>query len=269
MDPFLFVNTRFGIATLVFLPFLIISKSFRTEIIKALPVGLLLGVVSAGIYFTQSVGLQTVSSPRAGFITSLYIILIPLLSPIFNAGKPTQHEWGSLGLALLGLFFLLNPKAESLGMGDLLIFASAILVAVHIHCVKKFSTRALKPSALAFWQIVVILMTSFLFVPWGSVHTTSFDWNSAAVISVLVCALVVTHGAFWLQTTCQKNSTPERTAVIFSLEPLFGAFFALMLLKESLSEVAGIGACLLLASVFVSTWGKKTREENQAAIDLS
>ncbi len=254
LSPYSFVAYRFGLATLAFLPLVVLSQGARRGIRAALWPGLYLGALAWASYLAQTIGLQTVPAGRAAFITGTSVIMVPLLSPLFAAGRPARVDLVAALIALSGLYLLTSaPGTFSISPGDLWVLACAALYAVYIHALQKVLRRPLHGTSLAFVQVAAIAACGWVVVPWKGLQglgTISSDTWTALV----VCALLATVGTFWLQTRFQRQTTPERVALIFSLEPVFATLFSYWLLGETLTKLGALGAALILLAVIGVEW---------------
>lgn len=246
MTPLVFVAHRFLLATLAFLPFICLNRRLRQEVMRALPIGLMLGFIASIFFITQTMGLRTVESPRAAFLTGTYVLMVPLLSPLFRTSHPSRVDWVSAGLAVVGLFLLLNPHGRAPGLGDGLILVCAFFVSIHIHLMQRVAKHQFDPVALTFLQIVGVTTAALIFSPIAPTQCLKF--TATAWVGLCVCAVVVTIGAFLLQATLQKRTTPQRTAVMFSLEPVFASALGYLLLGEGLTARSALGATILFLS---------------------
>ena len=104
ISPILFVLVRFGLAGIFLLPF--IWRQFRQKDTASLKFGILLGIVNSGTFILQSMALQTVDSARTGFLTAIYIILVPLMLPLFGFRKPTLSECLAAVVCLYGVYII-------------------------------------------------------------------------------------------------------------------------------------------------------------------
>lgn len=255
LEPLVFVALRFSLALLLFLPVVLFNRRARSGLRVALAPGLVLGVLAGGGYITQTLGLTSVGAGRAAFITGLSVILVPLLSPIFRAGRPKRIEILAALTATLGLFLLTDPRAGGITRGDLWVLACATIYAVYIHVLQIYLRARPDSTALAFVQILGIGALAAAFLPLshpGPLHFTKMAW-----VALLFTASFATIGTTWLQTNYQGRTTPQRTALIFSMEPVFATLFAYFLLGEVLSFLGLMGALLILVSVVgVELWDR-------------
>lgn len=268
LAPHQFVAWRFLLATLAFAPLALLHPEARAGLRRVLVPGLLLGVLAWITYFSQTIGLRTVPAGRAAFITGTSVILTPLLSPLFRAGRPGRIDLVAAAVATLGLWLLTRGPAGvqdsgGLSAGDLWILLCAALYAVYIHALQKVLARRPHELSLAFLQIVGVFLCASLVM--GVEGGVRIEFTPAVLWALGVCALLATVGTFWLQTRYQGRSTPERVALIFSLEPVFATFFAWWLLGETLSPVGAVGAMVILGAVlFAELMTLRSRRANDA-----
>lgn len=250
IEPQLFVGWRFGLAALAFLPLVLVHPEARAAIRPALLPGFLLGAIAWSSYFTQTIGLQTVPAGRAAFITGMAVVLVPLLSPVFRAGLPTRIDLAAAAVATFGLYLLTagdDDRTTGLGRGDLWILACALTYAIYIHVLQKVLRRRHQERSLAFTQVLgIFLVAAVVLAGRGEV---AIELTRNVFVALLVCALFATVGTFWLQTRYQGRTTPQRVALIFTLEPVFATGFAWWLLGETLGPRAAVGALVVMAAV--------------------
>jgi len=194
-------------------------------------------------YTLQTVGLQYTTASNSAFITALYVVLVPLFLRRFGWGM-----WSSAGLAVAGLWLLVNPTV-ALNLGDLLTLGCAAAFAAHIACLESY-TREGDPLALFLWQM---LLTTLALLPAMAIEAP--EAAQFAGSSVLIVALVVTGGlatgAFAIQIWAQRHLPAQRVALIYSLEPAYAAWLAWYFLGEQLALQGWVGSGLILAAVLL------------------
>jgi drug/metabolite transporter (DMT)-like permease len=248
--PHQFMSLRFTLAALVFLPVVLLSKKARGGLRGALIPGLLLGLLAWSSYFSQAIGLQSTGAGRAAFITGTSVIIVPFLSPLFRAGRPSRGDILAALAATGGMYLLTDPSGGGIRRGDLWILVCAFTYAIYIHCMQKVLARRPSEVALAFLQIAGVAIFAGAWWPVAGGRVLSL--GPAAWIALLFCALFATVGTFWLQARFQGRTTPERVALIFAMEPVFAAIFAYWILAETLALLSVLGAAIILASVVVA-----------------
>jgi len=247
VSPHNFVAWRFTVASLAFLPLLAFRPGMGAALRRALAPGLGLGVLAWSSYFSQTLGLQTVEAGRAAFITGTSVIMVPFLSPLFRAGRPSRLDVLAALVATAGLFLLTDPTGGGFSGGDAWILLCALTYTVYIHALQKVLRHEHGPVALAFTQVLGIAAAAWIAFPFAGEPLARPE--GSALTAILVCALLATVGTFWLQTRFQGRTTPERVALLFAMEPVFATVFAYLLLGEVLAPLGFLGGFLILASV--------------------
>lgn len=242
-----FVAYRFAIASIAFLPVLYFFKVSRRDLKASFPSGFVMGLFLSLTYLFQTIGLETVPSPRAAFITASYVIFVPFFSPLFGRGMPKRYDFVVALLALVGLYFILDPQFTGVTEGDFWVLGCAVCSGLSIQILGKLVVRPINTIAFAFWNVVGVTVASLLSLV--TVQAPKAVLNQESLSALLVCALLVTVGAFCLQVRCQKFLSPERTALIYSMEPIFAVFFGYLILGELLTWKGAFGGLLILAAV--------------------
>lgn len=248
--PTPFLAWRFGLATAAFLPLALLEPRARAGLRRAVVPGAVLGLIAWASYVTQTIGLQTVPAGRAAFITGTSVILVPLLSPLFRAGRPGAADLGAAAVAAAGLFLLTRDGSEAgagFGTGDLWVAGCALSYSVYLLVLPRVIRPEHDSTAVAFTQVAAIgVVTGSVLAARGGV---AIETSAEVLRALLFCALVATVGTFWLQTRYQPRTTPQRAALIFALEPVFATVFGWWMLNEGLNASGMVGAGLILAAV--------------------
>lgn len=220
-----------------------------------------LGTLLAVGYTTQTVGLAYTESGKAGFITGLFVVFVPVFSAIFFKKRPSNAVILSVFLGITGLALLSLEKSFIPQKGDLLILICAAAYAVHIIIVDRI-TGKFHSINLSMFQIVIagaeMFVLAYIIKP--ELPTPS----PYAVFALLLTSVVATIFAFFIQIFAQKHLGPTRTALILLSEPVFAAVFGYLLLNEvfTLKKIAG-AALLFSAMLIAELYGqeKSTFEE--------
>jgi len=256
VDVYVFLAVRFGLA------FGLMAFFFRKHLLPLhLPTALaggILGVFLFAAFAFQTWGLTFTSATNGAFLTGMNVVLVPLLSLIFLRRAPAPTAAAGVMLAFAGLYFLTGGASSHWNRGDLLVFVCALWVAVHIMATGHYATR-FDTLALAAWQIATVALLNIVFA-WG---TGSFTLRvpPQAWSAIVITALFCTFFAFAVQTHAQRFTSPTRTALIFTAEPVFGALFAHFYGGEPLlgGHLIGGGlifAGMILAEIRPAIWGK-------------
>ncbi len=253
LGPFAFSAIRFLLGAAALSP-LLWWRRFNTPQYRAVPFSriLLYGSIAGTALFIaaslQQVGLQYTTAGKAGFITGLYIILVPLLG--LGLGHRTYLQtWIGAVLAVIGLYLLSLSESTHLSNGDLLQLAGALFWAVHVLVIGRFSPQV-SPVALSVVQFAVCGLLS-LFV---ALLTEPIHWSQivGARTAILYTGLISTSVGFTLQVIAQRIARPAHAALIMSLETVFAALGGWWLLQETLSPRALFGCGLMLTGMLIS-----------------
>ncbi|GIW34129.1 DMT family transporter [Meiothermus sp.] len=231
---------RFAIATLVFAPFL-----FRRDP-SLWRAGLELGAVLFVAYLTQTVGLQYTTASRSAFITTLYVVALPLLLGVLGhrLGWPI---WLAAGLAVGGVG-LLSYDGSPPNLGDAWTLITALSYAFYIWRLEHFAQRF---SALPLTGIQMLMVT-LLSLVWMLGEGPTWNPSNFPFLSLLYLGLVASALCIWLQALGQRLVPAPQAAVIFTLEPVYAAAFAYVLLGERLGWQGMLGAALIIAATLIS-----------------
>jgi drug/metabolite transporter (DMT)-like permease len=225
---------------------------------STLAAGILLGAALHLGFFLQTAGLQYTSATNAGFITGFNIVLVPIMSTLILRRPPTLGAMAGVVTATLGLLFMAGFSIPHWNRGDLLVLGCAFMFSVHI-----LMTAALAPKhnlmALTTVQMgTVALMSSFHTGITGTFPMTlsKYLWGSLLFTSIFCSAI-----AFLVQTAAQRITTPTRTALTFTMEPVFAALGAFVMASEIPGGDTLIGGALimtgmLLAQIKVKRWSE-------------
>lgn len=251
VGPFLFSATRFLLATLVLLPLYVWRPGGAPPqpMNRGLLVGgLLMGLVLSIATNLQQVGLLFTSVTNSGFITGLYVIMVPLLGMLFGQ-KTGLGTWTGAGLAVVGMFLLSVGDNFQVASGDWLQLAGAVLWGAHVLLVGVFASRydALRLSILQF--AVCALVSGVLALLFEDISLPAIQ---LAAPEILYGGLVGVAIGFTLQVIAQRDAIASHAAVIFSLEAVFAAMAGAWFLDESLTLRGYIGCALMLAGMLVA-----------------
>ncbi len=220
----------------------LLTPSSKRALIKG---GICCGIAMFAAMSLQQTGLLYTTSGKAGFITALYIIIVPILRSFFGK-KVRPFVWFCVGLVVAGLYLLTVHGPAAAGRGDLLMMACAFFFAVHILVIDRF-TKDSNPIAMCAVQLFVVGVLSLPFM------LIFEEPDASAVMSgwlPLVYAGVLSSGvAYSLDMTAQKFTDPVLASLIISLESVFAALMGFILLGETLSPRELLGCALMLAAI--------------------
>lgn len=262
MGPFTFTGERFLLGALAVLPFAWVEGRRAKPVPRKRFLALLgIGVVFFGGAASQQVGLLTTSVTNAGFLTALYVVMVPALAvigaklwPRFQA--PVEFHgfvWPAAVLSLAGAFLLGGGQVDGLNTGDYLVILGAIFWAIQILALSAMAVGMGRPITIAFMQYAV---TAVLGLGAGFVFETPTLEGAIAIWPILLYTGIVSGGfAFTLQAVAQAHTPPADAAILVSMEGLFAAAFGALLLGERLGLVGWSGAVLLLAAALLVQLG--------------
>lgn len=245
-----FLAIRFGIASccmlLIFFPTLRRVESI--EVWRGLRGGAVAGIFLWLGYMLQTFGLKHTSSGNSGFLTGLYIVLVPLISACVYRKWPQRLELVGIAVATLGMIVLTLPSVDrqfQMNRGDLLTVGCAVAFAFHLLVLGYYSQRE-RFEAVALGQIVcaAILSTASL-----QVEPPRGIWTANVVFAIALTSVFATALAFALQTWGQRYTSATRAALIFALEPVFALVTAIAIGGERLSFAILAGGGLILAGI--------------------
>jgi drug/metabolite transporter (DMT)-like permease len=250
--PLTFVALRFSLAAAVILPLLQLRPQPPSW--RLARAGALIGFFLFAGYALQTAGLQFTSASKAGFITGLSVVIVPLLEALNLRRPPTRSTLAGVVLATLGLALLTLGGDLAVELGDLLVLGCALAFALHILSVDRYAGHH-DPLALTSAQIVPAALLT-------SLGALAFEQPTAAqLLAVLPAALFTglfaTVAAFYLQTLAQRFTTPTHTALIFTMEPVFAGLFAYLVAGEQLGPAALTGCGLILVGMLVAQLGDR------------
>lgn len=213
-----------------------LSSDRKTLIIGGICCGCILAAASS----LQQIGISYTSVGKAGFLTAIYIVLVPVLG-LFVKKRCSPFIWVSVGLALVGLYLLSVPDGfGSIGKGDLLLIAGSFLFAVHILVIDYFSPRCngVALSCIQFFVCAICcLIPAFLFEQ-PSLSSILAAWAPILYAGILSCGV-----GYTLQIIGQKGMNPTVASLILSLESSISVLAGWLILGQTLSmrELAGCG----------------------------
>jgi drug/metabolite transporter (DMT)-like permease len=257
VGPFGFNGVRFALGCLVLLPLLFrdgmrrAGRSSRPAGLFSLPSlggGLLAGLVLfAGASF-QQVALLYTTAGNAGFITGLYVVLVPFIG--IALGHRTQAgTWVGAASAAVGLYLLSVTDQFTVSPGDVLVFIGACFWACHVHLIGWLSPRQ-DPLRLAFLQYAACSALSLIVSVALEQHAVSRYLS--ATLPILYGGILSVGVAYTLQVVAQKKARPSHAAIILSLEACFAAIGGWIILGEILTRRAMLGCVLMFCGMLIS-----------------
>jgi drug/metabolite transporter (DMT)-like permease len=247
VSAILFLALRFTLATAALMVLFRGSWSNPRLARQALWGGLLAGVFLFAGYLFQTVGLRFTTAPKSAFITGLTAAMAPLLAWFVYRNRPRIAEAAGVLLCTAGMGLMtLEGSSWSVARGDLLTFFCTIGFAAHILVLSHFSKRT-SWEVMSVAQIGVSAALAWSMFWW--VETPFLRWSPKLLFAIAVTGLLATALAFSIMAWAQRHTTPTRTALIFTLEPVFAWITSWLVAGETLSPRAAGGAALILGGV--------------------
>ncbi len=258
--PLLFNAARSFVAVL-FLSFVVfVRKRFRFRRVfagetrqetKAMWLGgFLTGTMLAAASFFQQSGLNLgTDAGKAGFITALYIVLVPVVG-IFFKRKTTVKTWIAIVIALVGLYLITVPQGTkfTIGPSDLMVLCCTVLFAFQILFIDRYSVRC-DPVQLSLVQFLVCMVESLIPALFFETVTAALLWEN--LLPVLYLGVFSSGIAYTLQIVAQRGTNPAVVSVLLSMESVFSVLAGALLLHERMTVREYIGSAVMLVAVIL------------------
>lgn len=257
IGPFLFTGLRFAMGALVLLPLFFWKPAGAKH--EPFNRGLLAGGIAMGLALTlginlQQVGLLFTSVTNSGFITGLYVIIVPLLG-LALGHKTGMGTWLGASLAVVGMFLLSVGDNFQVASGDWLQLAGAFVWGVHVLLVGFFASRH-DAIRLAVIQFITCAVVSLILA--AVLEEIRFDAILQAGPALLYGGLIAVGIGYTLQVVAQQHAIPSHAAIILSLEAVFAAIAGAVFLSEELALKGYIGCALMFAGMLLAQlWPRK------------
>lgn len=246
VGPFTFNAVRSIIGGFVLIPCIFILNHGKEQSAPGSRKDLILGGVSCGVMLAaassfQQFGIQYTSVGKAGFITAMYILLVPILGLLFGKRVPGRI-WIAVGIAVVGMYLLCVTEGFSIAFGDILVMICALLFAVHILVIDHFSPRVdgVKLSCIQFFTCGVLCSVGMFLTEQPSMQSILAAWMPILYAGVMSCGV-----AYTLQIIGQRDTDPTVASLILSLESVISVLAGWALLHQALS-LRELGGCALV-----------------------
>lgn len=267
VGAFTFNAIRFGIGSVSLLPliFFLNRKKSGQEVKEdteaggnVFKLGALAGCALFGAAALQQMGVAYTTAGKAGFITGLYMVIVPVLG-IFLKQRAGKNTWIGIVIAVIGLYLLSINEDFSISKGDFLVLLSSVLWAVHILLIDNFTKKvdSLKLSSVQFATCAALSLGAALVT-----ETISFASINAAIIPILYGGLLSVGVAYTLQVVAQKDAKPSHAAILLSTESVFAVIGGTMVLGEMLGGKEILGCVLIFIAIIVAQMKPKDNSQN-------
>lgn len=259
LGPCAFTATRNFIGCVALLPVIALASRLRSgaQPEEAAPApgkkalfgwGAACGLLLGGATLLQQAGMQTASAGKAGFLTALYIVIVPVLG-IFLGRRPGLKVWMGVVLALVGAYLLSVKGGAGIASGDLLVIASAVVFSLHILVIDSVpaGVDGVRLSCVQFLVAGAFALVLALFLE-------SFTWRDilSAWVPLLYTGVVSSGVGYTLQILGQRTVSPTVASLILSLESVFAALAGWAILGQALSLRELFGCALVFVAVILA-----------------
>lgn len=251
LGPFWFIGLRFLVATVAVAPFAWreAGKASRPLSNRDLLAFTAIGTALFAGAVTQQIGLLTTSVTNSGFLTGLYVVMVPILTVVILRRAPHWIVWPAAFMALLGIFLLSGGALGSLSTGDLLTIVCAFCWAIQVFLIGIFAAESGRPLLLSAWQFgvtgVCALVVGIVLEP----ISLSAILNAGG--EILYAGIFSSGLAFTLQVVGQRYTTAPQAAIFLSSEALFAAAFGAALLGETITPLGYLGCGIIFLAMII------------------
>jgi drug/metabolite transporter (DMT)-like permease len=256
---FLYIGLRFAIALVGFIPFFPRLKRLNKPIV-------LMSLMTGFLYFfgfaIQTIGLQTTTAGKTGFITGLSVIIVPFIAWLGFKKPINKRIWIAVVLSVGGMAFLLLEGESGIIIGDLLVIICAFFWAFYIIFNDKF-VRMVDIYSYSIIQIIVISFSGFFFSFLIQETYGSITFSVTSLYFMIYMGIIVMTLTVLFQNWSQQHVSATQTAIIFSLEPVFAVLFDFLIGGVILSIFGWIGCGLIFIAILIVVLKKIESNENQ------
>ena len=247
ISPVLLIVIRFSLATAFFLVF------FRRQLFpihtSAIIKGSILGFFLFLGFVFQNIGMVYTTASKSAFITSMMVVFVPLLQFIVERRSPNLGNILGVVIVTAGLWFLTQPTGSDFNIGDALTLGCALVFAIYIVYLDVVS-QEMSTSQLTFLQMASNTVFSFIAVV--LFENVMFTFSAFSLLTLAYLTVFATIVSVWVQTRFQKDTTPTRAVIIFTIEPVIASVIAHLVLGEQLGTLGILGGGLIIGGVLIS-----------------
>ena len=262
IEPSTFNAARMFLAAVAVTPLIALGrKKDKTDAVEfrknTIIGGILCGLCLAAATIFQQVGMVQTSAGKAGFITAMYMLLVPVINLILFKRKSPVVVWIAVVIGIAGMYLLCINEGFSLSKGDALVSVCALVFSFHIICTDHYVQNA-NPVGMAVIQFYVAALVSGIV----AAFTETPSWNdvSNAIIPILYCGLASGAIGYTLQIVAQKFTDPAVASLLMSLEAVFAVIGGTLILGEKMSVREAIGCMVMFIAVILAQIPAKKKE---------
>jgi drug/metabolite transporter (DMT)-like permease len=262
--PFTLMTARFGLSTILLslIYFKKLTEIKRQDVTR----GSIIGIFMFLSFLALVTGIRYTTASKQSFIIGSYVLIVPLLAWLINKIKPTIYAIAGSVLATVGIGLLTIDTKLTLNIGDIISLFSSIFFACHMISIEKYS----KDSDPIILTIIQFAVTSILFIVLTGVFE-SYDFTSVSKVysSVAYLVIIATVIAFVIQNVAQKHISSTSTALILTLESVFGSVFAVYFLNENMTAQMIVGCVVIFLGIVTqeTKWNFLNIKQNQEPIE--
>lgn len=227
--------------------------------------GVLCGLALTAATMFQQFGIEGTDAGKTAFITALYVVIVPIYG-LFLGRRSPLHVWISIGIAVVGFYFLCIGEAFTVAPSDLLVLVCALLFAFHIMVIDRFVDRCdgVRMSCIQFFTVAILALILSLIFDRGVTAATVFE----NALPILFLGIGSSGIAYTLQILGQKGAHPAVASVLFSMESVFGVLGGVVVLKERLEGRELLGCAIVFVAVILSQlpvteWIKSKKQDKK------
>lgn len=259
VGAFTYNGIRFALGSISLIPLILFLNKKKGENEKtknndrdSLKLTVKAGIIAGCALFIatslQQMGVMGTTAGKAGFITGLYMVIVPILG-LFLKQKVNKSTWIGIVIAIIGLYLLSINEDFSISNGDLLVLIGSVGWAVHILLIDNF-TKKIDPLKLSSIQFATCSILSLVMaIIFEDINMVGI---SGAMVSILYGGLLSVGVAYTLQVVAQKNAKPSHAAILLSMESVFGALGGAMFLGERIGARGLVGCILIFIAIIIS-----------------
>lgn len=257
LEPFSFVLIKHIVAIVAIFPFCLIKH--QVSPVSEIKYGLIMAVLQFSFSYLSQVVATEASPGKIGFITSMYIVEVPIIKFLFYKQRINLKTGFSIILSVVGLLFLFDLSNFTFRLSDLLIVICSLILAIQIIFIEKYGSNC-NPFKLNFYSFIFVVVFSFIGMLLNK-ETPSFTSIQLAIIPILYVAIGCSTLANSLQIHCQKKVDATTCSLILSLEAVFSAIAGYVLLGVSLTTIELMGCSLVLVGVILCITAQGKQKE--------
>lgn len=259
VGAFTYNGIRFALGSISLIPLILFLNKKKGENEKtknndrdSLKLTIKAGIIAGCALFIatslQQMGVMGTTAGKAGFITGLYMVIVPILG-LFLKQKVNKSTWIGIVIAIIGLYLLSINEDFSISNGDLLVLIGSVGWAIHILLIDNF-TKKIDPLKLSSVQFATCSILSLVMaIIFEDINMVGI---SGAMVSILYGGLLSVGVAYTLQVVAQKNAKPSHAAILLSMESVFGALGGAMFLGERIGTRGLVGCILIFIAIIIS-----------------